>query len=96
MSSRTINVKVGWDGPFNATSTFDVLAIVGEEDDAHLEVVASFKSLADARAFKNADVVTIRPPHAVTDVAHEWTQFVYNVVNAGIEYERAPYGTFTS
>lgn len=63
------------------STTFDVLAGVGEEEEYHLETLASFRVSDDATAFVraykgSAYVIGIRPPTQVVRDALAWLHIV--------------------
>lgn len=61
--------------------TYDVLAIVGEEEDASVEAIASFDNVANAEAFvtdtkDSRYIVGVRPPSHVITQAVKWLAIV--------------------
>ena len=61
--------------------TYDVLAVVGDEEDATLDVIATFDTFANAQAFVNETkddryIVAIRPPAGRVTEALDWLHAV--------------------
>lgn len=65
------------------SNQWDVLSLVGEEEDTHIETIASFITYDEASKYAQATeqyVIGVRPPSQVRDGAHKWVLFMTNAL----------------